>query len=97
MDRRGKNIFIAAIIFTIISTAIVVFFISFVIQVRASGEGDLGLAVVFGLYLMVSFIYGGLFSIVAIVLSALGIRYTKWSIVPLVLNVLYIVVPFFII
>ena len=98
MERRGTGFFITAIVFAAIATVIFAYFLTvnlaiFVPEAEDAGEA-LGKVVGIILFFPIWIIAGGISGIVSAVFSGIGIRYTKWSILLLVLSVLYIAAPF---
>ena len=98
MNRKGKGFFITAIVFTAIATLIFAYFLTLMIQLRNFKVEDVVDVIALPFAVIVILVYwmisGAVSGIIATVFSALGTRYTKWSILLLVLSILCIAAPF---
>ena len=97
--RRGKGFFITACVLFFVATLIFAYFLTAGIQIGVNRDSE-GAAEVVGVVISVVLIfplwiiYGGISGLVTAVFSALGIRFTKWSILFLVMALLYVAAPF---
>ena len=98
MIREGKGFFLIAIVFVVISTAIFVscFPIALTpllpVKEDGGGYGD-AIAIIFLLFEIVWIFWGEAFGVFSVLFSCLALKYTKWSILLIVLSSLYVVAP----
>ncbi|MBO7368839.1 MAG: hypothetical protein J6U25_00955 [Clostridia bacterium] len=97
--KKGKVFFILGIIFTAISTIIFAYFLTALIQIMISadsGDAETGLGAVIALIVFLPYwmLLGAASGLISGVLSGIGIRYKKISLLFLILSLIYIAAPF---